>query len=357
MNGRQPSTSHATSVAVTPYAGEERVWNTFVERSPAGTFFHLAGWRDVLEQAFGYRTRYLVARRGEEIVGVLPLCELSKPFGGSCLLSLPFAAEAGVCAADAEAQRALEQTAVDLGITLGASYLELRDGLDGEDFVTRTGPYYRFRRELAASDRENLLAVPRKQRRMIRVGQRSGLVVRLGTADIEAFHDLYARSVRRLGTPVFSCDYFRLLCERFGEACMLLTVHHGGTPAAGVLSFLYKDVVMPYYAGSRRELYRSAVNDFLYWELMREALRRGLRIFDFGRGKRGTGAYAFKQHWGFNPEPLRYRAHPCGRRLAEQRSLDDAPMKWLRRAWSRLPLSLTKLLGPTIVRRFGPYYT
>jgi hypothetical protein len=124
-----------------------------------------------------------------------------------------------------------------------------------------------------------------------------------------------------------------------------------------VLSFVYKGVIMPYYAGSRPELNQYAVNDFLYWELMRHAIRRGVHIFDFGRSKEGTGAYAFKQHWGFAPEPLCYRVHHCGRNRVPRRSLEDAPMRLLRQSWSRLPLPLTKLLGPPIVRRFGPYYT
>jgi FemAB-related protein (PEP-CTERM system-associated) len=273
------------------------------------------------------------------------------------LLSLPFAVEAGICAADDEARRALEAAAIELGRECGAAYLELRDGLEGGELVVREAPYHRFRRELAASEDENLGAVPRKQRRMIRIGQRSGLVARQDDDDIEGFHDLYARSVRRLGTPVFSSEYFRLLRACFGDACVLLTVSRGRSLAAGALSFVYKDTVMPYYAGSRRELSHYAVNDFLYWELMRYAVHRRIRTFDFGRSKEGSGAYAFKRHWGFSPEPLRYRVHAYGRHTVPGRSLNDLPVQLMRRVWSRLPLPLTKLLGPPIVQRFGPYYT
>ncbi len=355
MHAAQPLPG--ASVWIAPYAGEEEEWNTFVQRSPAGTFFHLAGWKDVLEGAFGYQSRYLVARRGREIVGVLPLCVLSQPFGGTCLLSLPFAVEAGICADDVEARQALETAAIDLGRECGAAYIELRDGFENSNFVRQESPYHRFRRRLAVSDEENMALVPRKQRRMIRVGQRSGLSARVDGGDIEAFHDLYARSVRRLGTPVFASSYFRLLSERFTDSCVLLTVRHGDTPAAAVLSFVYKDVVMPYYAGSRHELRHCAVNDFLYWELMRYAVRRGIGWFDFGRSKEGSGAYDYKRHWGFAAEPLRYRVHLDGRQHALRRSLHDAPVRLMRSVWSRLPLPLTKLVGPPIVQRFGPYYT
>lgn len=358
MQGPQPPPPRPVSVRVTTYTGENDAWNEFVRRAPGGTFFHLIEWKDIVERVFGYRTHHLIAWRGAEIAGVLPLCELSQPLGGTCLLSLPFAVEAGVCAVDVETQRALETAAVDLGVERRASYVELRDGFEpGDGFRPRTGPYFRFRRALSGTDEENLLSIPRKQRRMIRVGERTGLQARAGLDQLEVFHDLYARSVRRLGTPVFSPQYFRVLGERFGEACVLLTVYREGAPAAAVLSFFFKDAVIPYYAGGRRDRGDSGVTDFMYWELMRLALRRGARTFDFGRSKEGTGAFAFKRHWGFEPEPMRYRVHPCGHDAVPERSLGDGPVRLLRQTWSRLPLWLTKLLGPPIVQRFGPHYT
>jgi FemAB-related protein (PEP-CTERM system-associated) len=271
-------------------------------------------------------------------------------------MSLPFAVEAGICAADAEARRSLEAAAIDLGAGLEAGYIELRDGLEGEQFKLRAGHYFRFRREMTSSDDDNLAAVPRKQRRMIRIGQRSGLSARVGD-DFEIFYDLYARSVRRLGTPVFPLSYFRLLRQLFGDDCVVLTVRHEAKPAAAVLSFFFRDTVLPYYAGSRRDLQSYAPNDFMYWELMRYAARRGMRRFDFGRSKAGTGAFAFKRHWGFQPEPLHYRVHSFSGTDLPERSLDAAPMVALRRLWSCLPLWVTKLAGPAIVRRMGPYYT
>lgn len=345
-------------VAVGAFRSERDEWDAFVRRTLGGTFFHLIGWKDVLEAAFGFRSHYLLARRAGEIVGVLPLFELRAAFSSSCLLSLPFAVEGGICSVDDEARRALEAAAMARCADLGARYLELRDGLDGNsDFHVREGLYYRFRRPLAATDDENLAAIPRKQRRMVRVGQQSGLVSRIGEGELDAFYDLYARSVRHLGTPVFQKRYFRLLLQHNPEDSLLLTVWHDQTPVAGVLSFFFNDVVLPYYAGSRREFYRYAVNDFMYWELMRYARERGARVFDFGRSKKGTGAYEFKSHWGFAPEPLRYRVYMPGNGTAPDHSVNDDRIQLLRRAWTRLPLPLTKLIGPVLMRRYGAYYT
>jgi FemAB-related protein (PEP-CTERM system-associated) len=347
-------TSH---IDIQPYAGNRDEWDSFVRATPGGTFFHQIGWKEVMEGVFGFAAHYLEARQGATLTGVLPLFEIRSPLGGSALLSLPFAVEGGICASTVPAQRALEAAACQLARDRRARQLELRDGLEAEGFHAREGTYFGFRRAIFATDEENMAAIRRKQRRMIRVGQQSGLISRVGMEDLDAFHDLYARSVRQLGTPVFSRRYFRQLAETFGDRCLLLTVWKDTVPVAGVLSFVFGDRILPYYAGSRREYFRYAVNDFMYWELMRRARESGLREFDFGRSKKGTGAFDFKCHWGFEPQPLRYRVYlPNGGRLRE-RTASSSNVQLLRQAWSRLPLGVTKLVGPFFIRRFGAYYT
>jgi FemAB-related protein (PEP-CTERM system-associated) len=344
-------------VTVRPYAGEREEWDGLVRRAPGGSVFHLIGWRNVLERLFPFTAHYLTARRGTELVGVLPLFELRSPFSSPTLLSLPFAVEGGVCSSDPEAARALASAAVSLSQVRGARSLELRDGLDGPDFHLREGTYYRFRRPILPTDEENLAAVRRKQRRMIRVGLQSGLSARIGTADLEVFYDLYARNLQRLGTPVFARRYFQELMREFGDGAVLLTVWHGNQPAAAVLSFFFADAVLPYYAGSRPEFFSHAVNDFMYWELMRYARERGARVFDFGRSKKGTGAYEFKCHWGFEPEPLRYRVYTRPGEPVRDRTMNSANVQVLQRIWRQLPLPLTKVLGPLFIRHYGAHYT
>src|ERR1700687_359938 len=211
-------------------------WDYFVRRAPDATFSHRAGWKDVLEQAFGFRSHFLTARCDGRLVGVLPLCELRPPFGKPRLLSLPFAVEAGISAANDDARRALEDAAVALAQDIGARYLELRDGLDGDAFEVHRDLYCRFRRSLSPCDEENFAGIPRKQRRMIRLGQRSGLHVRID-AEIDIFYDLFARSQRRLGTPLLPRPYFAGLLRHFAEDSVILTVWRGDTAVAGVFSF------------------------------------------------------------------------------------------------------------------------
>jgi len=274
-----------------------------------------------------------------------------------CLLSGPFGVEGGVCAADPSAVTALDAAAVDLLESERASYVELRDGRHAPGFQVREGRYFGFRKKLSGNEPDDFAAIPRKQRRMIRVARKHGLQARCDVTDLAIFYDLYARSVRRLGSPVFSRRYFQTLVDEFPDSSLLLTVRHNGRPLAAVLSFFFNDTVMPYYAGSRPEAFRLAANDFMYWELLRTALERGARVFDFGRSKKGTGAFDFKRHWGFEPRPLRYRVRARDGAPLPDRASDDPRLQLLRAAWRRLPLPVTRVLGPHILARYGAYYT
>ena len=350
-----PLTAATSPTRVEPLGARDE-WEEFVRTAADATFFHDARWKDVLEQAFGFRSHFLTARRDGRLVGVLPLCELRPPFGKPRLLSLPFAVEAGISAADADARRALEDAAVARAQEIGARYLELRDGLDGDAFQVRRDSYCRFRRSLSPRDDDNFACIPRKRRRMIRRGQGNGLRARVD-ADLDVFYDLYAESQGRLGTPVLPRLYFASLLRHFAESSVVLTIWRGDSPVAGVFSFLFRDRILPYEAGSRGECLGYGSNDFMYWELMRLACRRGVRTFDFGRSRRGSGAFDYKRYWGFEPEPLCYRIHALGQGAPKRRTVDDARLRLLRWGWRRLPLPVTKKLGPVVARHFAPYFT
>ncbi len=354
MNGRS-SAAASGRVVVEPFGGDDRAWDDFVEQAPTATVFHLSAWRRTIEGSFGYRPCHLVARRDGRITGVLPLFELGSRRRPRCLLSSPFAVDGGVCAVDPESTEVLLAAAVALQRERGARVLELRSDVPDERFHPVAGRSFRFRRAIYPTDDQNLKAMRPKQRSMVRIGQRSGLDARFDEDEMEVFYDLFAHSMRRLGTPVFPLPYLRMLRQELGARSQLVIVRRGGTPVAGAFSFVFRHTIAPYYVGARREYFRYAINDFMYWEIMRRARAAGLTEFDFGRSRGGSGALAFKRHWGFEGEPIRYSV----------RTIDGTPpvsdtggeLGLVRRAWMRLPLSLTRLLGPPLIKRIGVYHT
>ncbi len=286
------------------------------------------------------------------LVGVLPLFLVRSWIFGTMLVSTPQAAYGGILASSQQAQRALLSAAQELAHKEGVRFLELRSfsselilpGLPTKDL------YVAFRQELFEDPEKNLLAIPRKTRAEIREGIGNELEFRENQISISEFYGVYSRSVRALGTPVFPKSLFASGLREFGNQCKIFSVHWKGTLVAAVWTLFYKDQVLPYYGGSLREYNRLAVNNFMYWMLIKYGCENGYRIFDFGRSKKGTGSFNFKKRWGMQTDDLPYQYY-----LVRQESLPDTsplnPKFSLGiRAWQKLPLFVTNSLGPLISR-------
>jgi FemAB-related protein (PEP-CTERM system-associated) len=328
-------------------------WDAFVLACDQATFFHRAGWQRVLRGVFKHETHYLYAERDGQIQGVLPLVHVNSLLFGRALVSLPFAVYGGVAASDDNAALALESEAQRLAMRLGVSHLELRNMQVRHADWPRQELYVTFRKSILPDEEANMLAIPRKQRAMVRKGFKNEL---RGDIDdgVDRFFHLYADNVHRHGTPGLPKRYFQALRDEFGPDCEILTVSASdGRPLSSVLSFYFRDEVLPYYAGDDVAARELAANDFKYWDLMRRACARGLKVFDFGRSKQGTGPYSFKKNWGFEPMPLQYEYCLYKRDSVPQNNPSNAKFKLMIETWRRLPLGMANWLGPLVVRNLG----
>jgi FemAB-related protein (PEP-CTERM system-associated) len=330
-----------------------RDWDAFVHACPQATFFHRAGWQRLIGGVFGHRTHYLLATQHNRITGVLPLAQVKSVLFGHALTSLPFCVYGGVAAEDEASASLLEAEAQRLAQQLGVQHLELRHVTPRHPDWPAQDLYVTFRKPIEAEEEANMLAIPRKQRAMVRKGIKNGLASTID-ADEQRFFRLYADNVHRHGTPALPRRWFAELLREFGPDAEVLTVTSGqGQPLSSVLSFYFRDEVLPYYAGDDLAARDLAANDFKYWELMRRACARGLKTFDYGRSKQGTGPYAFKKNWGFEPTPLRYEYRLYKRDAVPQNNPANAKYKLMIEAWRRLPLGVANWLGPRIVRSLG----
>jgi FemAB-related protein (PEP-CTERM system-associated) len=339
--------------------GRERAWDAFVAAHPDGTFFHRAAWRRVVEQAFGHRTHYLMTERDGAVTGVLPLGHVRTRLFGNSLISVPFCVYGGPLATDRESFAALTAAAEALMTPARASALEFRflaspaeDWLDPAGWPARSDLYVTFRKPIEADDEANLKAIPRKQRAMVRKGIERELTSAV-TQEVDLLHRIYAESVRNLGTPVFPRRLFRALAASFRDSMDVVVIRDGAAPVAAVMNFYWRDEVLPYYGGGTAAARDCYANDFMYWEVMRRAAARGCRLFDYGRSKTGTGAFAFKKNWGFTPAPLQYRFRLApGATIPDHNPLNPKYRLFIA-AWKKLPLPVANLVGPHIVRGLG----
>lgn len=335
---------------VRPLTSETIDWDAFVRSTEGGSPFHLLAWKRVVESTFGHRAHYLMAMREGGVEGVLPLFEIRGLLGGRGLVSVPYGVYGGICAASAEARSALIQAAGELAGRTGATYVELRHRPGQEADLPTKALYVSFSRAISQDEQANLEAIPRKQRRMTRQGLKHGLRAEFGLQHLDRFWHIYAHSVHALGSPVFPKKLFRAIAHEFGKDCELLTIWKDETAVAGVLTLFFEDQVLPYYGGADRAAMAYAVNDFMYWELLCHVAKAGYRVFDFGRSREGTGAYNFKRHWGFEPVPLPYQyILRDGARMPDL-SPSNPKLHLAVRTWKRMPLPLTKLVGPRLTK-------
>lgn len=328
-------------------------WDEFVQDCPGATFFHRAGWRQVIERAFGHRCYYLLVETGGRIDGVLPLAHIQSRLFGNALISTPFCVYGGIAARTGAARRALTDAVQGLARGLGVDYLELRNVRRQEhDWPCKDDLYVTFRKAIDPDPEKNMLGIPRKQRAMVRKGMKAGLVSELDDG-VDRFYEAYARSVHTLGTPVYAKRYFTILREVFGEDCEILTVTKDRRPVSSVMNFYFRDEVLPYYGGGPAEARELKANDFMYWEVMRRACERGVRLFDYGRSKVGTGSYSFKKNWGFEPQPLYYEYLLVKARAVPEVNPLNPKYRMFIELWKRMPFALSKLIGPYIVKNLG----
>jgi FemAB-related protein (PEP-CTERM system-associated) len=326
-------------------------WDDFVMHCPQATFFHRAGWQQVLERAFGHATWFLYAEIDNRIVAVLPLAQVRSTLFGNKLCSLPFCVYGGI-AGEGPAAQALDLAAQRLAAQLRVDHLEYRNIMPGHQEWLAPPLYFTFRKELLPQVEANLLAIPRKQRAMIRKGVAAGLRSEIDS-ETRRFYRLYAASVHRLGTPVPPLRYFAILRAVFGSDCEILSVFHRGDTVSSVLSFYFRDEVLPYYAGGGEAARALAANDFMYWEVLRRACERGVARFDFGRSKQGTGAFDFKKNWGFTPQALHYEYQLHKAQKLVRHTPANPRYALFIKAWRRLPLRAANLLGPLIAPSLG----
>jgi len=328
-----------------------RRWDDFVNGTEYGTFFHFSGWRTIIGDCLGHSTYYLFVERNGQIAGILPLARVKSWLFGDALISSPFLVYGGPLAECPEASEILLESAANLAEELRVDYLELRNRVPVTDWQTKDN-YVTFRKAISSEAEKNFLAIPRKQRAVVRKAIKTGLRAEFDR-DVDSLYTILSECKRNLGTPFFSRKYLEAIKDTFGENCEILTVRYQDELLSSVMSFRFRNEILPYYGGGGVAARRLGANDYMYWKVMENACQTGVEVFDFGRSLRDTGAYKFKKYWGFEPEPLSYEYLLVKSNSVPQLDPSNQRYKFLIKTWSKLPLQVARVLGPPIARLLG----
>jgi FemAB-related protein (PEP-CTERM system-associated) len=322
-------------------------WQSYVDRHPHGTFFHGLAWKRAVERTFGHRSWYLFAEDGRRIVGVLPLFQINSLVAGRFLTSVPYATYGGVLTDGRDVDQALFNKAKGVAADVGAKSIELRSMTAAIPSLSVESTHATFRKALPSSEDEVQASLPRKARAAARrATERFDLKVEFDRSLVRVVWKLYARSMRRLGSVNYPYQFFEELLRATGENNVVQVVMHGRRPVAGLLTFLYRDTVLPYFAGldERDDIY--GLNNFLYAESMRWGVRHGYRMYDFGRTRvDNAGCFGFKRFCGFEPAMLQYQTYVLPGMTAPDLAPSSPRWAAARRVWKTLPLQITQPVG------------
>jgi len=339
------------SVITIAPTSDSRQWDAYVHQARDASLYHLYGWRHVIEETFGHRCVYLSAVQDERVVGVLPLVELKSRLFGHMLVSLPFFNYGGVCGDSDEIRRELLDAGIAIAKDSGVDFLELRHEDDWDQGLPRKTAKVSMRLALPDSSEDLWKALGAKLRNQIQRPRKEGMTAAVGREELlDAFYDVFAANMRDLGTPVYSKAFFRHILDAFPDRTWVVAVYSGSMPvAAGFLAGFGDRLEIP-WASSLRAFNRLGPNMLLYWTALELAVARGYRTFDFGRSTPGEGTFKFKAQWGAVPVPLYWYYWLPGAAVMPDVSPKNPKYRAAIAVWQRLPIGVTRQLGPRIVK-------
>lgn len=328
-------------------------WDAYVEQHEDGTLYHKIAWANLIKRTLSQKPRYFIAKDGSgKVVGVLPLVNLKSMVFGNFLVSMPYFNYGGVLADNTEVSTCLVNAATELADSLNVSHVQFRCTKESmpSDFHLST---HKVNMILDLPESQDALgkSIGSKRRSQIKRPIREGVSHKIGGKELlDDFYDVFCQNMRDLGTPVYSKKLFADILNTFEANARICVVYWEGKPVSTGFLMHYKDKLEIPWASTVRYANRISVNMYLYWQILSYAIEEGFKQFDFGRSSIDAGTYKFKKQWGAQPHQCYwYHYVPEGKALPDL-SPDNESFGLAIKVWQKLPIGVTKLIGPHIVK-------
>ena len=206
-------------------------WDAYVKQASAGLPLHLSGWREVLQRTYGYKTCYLLARRDEQVVGVMPLFLVCSRLVGYKAMTMP----GGLCADSDDIAAALLKQAGEIARCAGAKKLVLQDTRRCWPGHMQTGSHHVYWRvDLPHAADELWQRLDGNIRRQVRLARKNKLSVEIDRSGsgLNHFYDVFSRFTHQAGTPIFGRAFLAHAIDSFPDGFNITIVYLARKPIA-----------------------------------------------------------------------------------------------------------------------------
>lgn len=337
---------------LTDNAEQLNKWDAYVESHPEGSIYHLSAWQSLIQQQFKHKSFYHYSEdENKNINGLLPVVQLKSILFGNYMVSVPYFNYGGAIASDDKVANNLMNEAGNVAKQNASTHVEFRD------LQTYAGEWGVREDKVVMlldlpSDVDILWKdIGTKVRAQVKRPRREPVSTKQGGLDLlDDFYQVFAQNMRDLGTPVYSKSFFKSILNTFPDNAHIVCVYHNDKPAAAGFLIGYKGRMEIPWASALREFNKISVNMLLYWEVLSYSIEQGYTQFDFGRSTINAGTYRFKKQWGAKPRQLYWHYWLGDGQDVPKMNPDNPKYKLVIGIWQKLPVWLTKIIGPPIVK-------
>lgn len=339
------------TISITLLEHKESEWNAYVDKSQSASLYHRAEWRDIINKTYGHESFYFVARDiNKNIVGILPLIRLSSHLFGNFLVSMPYCMHGGAVADHPSIEAMLIQQANLHASSLNIDHVEYRDNTPRKELPVRLDKVNMIL-PLPDTNTKLWMGYTSKLRAQIKRSQRENPIMRFGGKEfLDSFHVVYTHNMRDLGSPPHSKKFFLNILNFFPNNSWIIVLYLNNQPVAGGFLIGYGNTLDIPFASTIRQANPLSINMFLYSEVLKFAVQSGFKYFNFGRSTKDTGTYRFKQQWGAQPDQQYWHYGLMKKGKVPLLSPANPKYSMMINMWKRMPVNLTKWLGPRIVK-------
>ena len=326
-------------------------WDAYIHSAQDSLPLHLYGWRHVMQKTYGYETRYLMARSDQQIEGVLPLFLVPSRLTGKRAMTMP----GGLCADNSAVAVSLLESGLQTAVTNGIDRLLVQDSRQNwSDNWQTESRHVHWLVDLGASEEDLWQGLDGNIRRQVRKAKQNKLEIEIGRDErlVEPFYEMFSQFTHQAGTPVFSSAFLQNVVDTFPGGYNITLVRYGGRAIAGYFQLEMGSTVYGLWGAALSATLKLRPAYLALWGIMQDAVKNGFDYLDMGRSPAETNASKFKGQWGGKSSPI-YQTIIMSNEQMHSNSVtsqvqSDERFQLFMQIWPRLPLSLTRYLGPKL---------